>query len=71
MSAIKPILVGDEVTLRNLPDRPVAVVTYNTADLFCAITKHGITYACSRATANPLKTGRHFDVENFLKMIGG
>ena len=69
MAEVKPILVGDEVTLRKIPDKPVAVVTYNTAELFCAITKHGITYRCSREAAYPLKTGRHFAVEDFLKTL--
>ena len=70
MAITKPIEVGDEVTLRKIPDKPVAVVTYNTADLFCAITKQGITYRCSREAAYPLKTGRHFDVDGFLKTLG-
>ena len=70
MAVTKPIAVGDEVTLRKIPDKPVAVVTHNTKDLFCAITKEGVTFRCSLEAANPMKTGRHFDVESFLKMIG-
>ena len=56
-----PIQTGDEVTLRNVKDKPVGVVTYNTTDEFCIITKQGKTYNMSRAAANPLKTGRHFE----------
>ena len=64
-----PIKVGDEVILRNLPDRPVGVVTYNTSDQFCVINKHGVTRNTTRAEANPLKTGKHYDVESFLMML--
>ena len=67
--AVPAIKVGDEVTLRGIKDRPVAVVTLNTQDHFCTITKEGFTFNTSRAASNPLKTGRHFDVSSFLKTI--
>ena len=66
---VPSIQIGDEVTLRGLKDRPVAVVTYNTVDDFCCINKDGITFHASRAALNPLKTGRHFDVDGFLKSL--
>ena len=55
------IQIGDEVKLRKVRNTPVAVVTYNEADEFCAIDKNGRTYNMSRAAAYPLKTGRHFE----------
>ena len=63
------IQIGDEGTLRGLKDNPVAVVTYNTVDDFCAINKEGITYHASRMALLPIKTGRHFDVEGFLRSL--
>ena len=63
------IKVGDEVKLRGLKDWPIAVVTLNTTDHFCAINKEGYTFNLSRTAANPLKTGRRFDVSSFLKLL--
>ena len=67
--AVQAIQVGEEVILRGVKDKPTAVVTMNTADHFCTITKGGFVYNCSRAAANPLKTGRRFDVASFLKSL--
>ena len=67
--AVPAIKVGDEVRLRKLNDQPIAVVTLNTTDHFCTITKEGYTFNTSRAASNPIKTGRHFDVAAFLKSI--
>lgn len=63
-----PIVVGDEVFLCGVRDI-VAVVTLNTAEHFCTITKDGMVYDIPKEFAHPVKTGRHFDVGNFLKMI--
>ena len=67
--AVPAIKVGDEVTLRGIPNKPVGVVTFNTIEHFCVLTKDGITFNTSRATANPIKTGRRFDVESFLNLM--
>lgn len=63
MAVAIPIQKGDEVILRGLPDRPEAIVTKNSADQFCCITTEGITYNCSRVVANPIKTGRKYEVK--------
>jgi len=67
--AVPSIKVGDEVTLRNLKDKPIAVVLLNTVDHFCCVTKEGFTFNTSRAAANPLKTGKHYDAEGFLRSL--
>ena len=70
--AVTGIQVGDEVTIRwqnEQQERIVGVVTYNTKEHFCWIMPDGITYHTSRAMANPIKTGRHFDVKSFLKLL--
>ena len=67
--AVPAIQVGDEVILRNIKDKPVAVVMLNTTDHFCTVTKDGYTFNTSRAASNPLKTGRCFDVASFLKSL--
>ena len=67
--ALEPIKVGEEVKLRGIKDTPVGVVTMNTQDNFCVITKEGFTYNTSRAAANPLKTGKKYDVERFLRSM--
>ena len=69
MAAIDPIPVGAEVKCRNLPDKPVGYVTLNTTDHFCVITKTGRTYDVSRASANPIKTGKYKDIEGFLRTL--
>ena len=69
MAVVNPIQVGEEVTLRGLPDKPVGVVTFNTKEHFCVLTKEGITFNTSLATANPMKTGRRFDVKAFLRQM--
>lgn len=67
--AAPSIKVGDEVMIRTLPDKPVGVVTYNTSEIFCVMTKYGITYNSSRAALSPLKTGKHYEVEAFLRTL--
>lgn len=70
MAVTRPIQVGDEVKLRGLKDQPIAVVTLNTADHFCCITKEGFTFNTSREEANPMKTGRRFlEVARMLKSM--
>ena len=67
---IPGINVGDEVRLRGYPDQPVAVVTKNTQSVFCTIEGDGTTHSSSRAVANPIKTGRHFEqTTDYLKSI--
>ena len=67
MAAIKPIMVGDQVRLRGVKDMPIGYVTYNTVDHFCVLCKDGYTYNMSRAQANPIKTGKRFDIEAILR----
>lgn len=66
---VEPIKIGEEVKLRGIKDYPIGVVTLNTQDHFCVITKEGFTFNTSRAAANPLKTGKRYDVEGFLKYL--
>ena len=66
------IEVGDEVRLRwtRSGKTPIiAVVTHNTPEDFCYILPTGITGHTTRADANPIKTGRHFNIQPFLDMI--
>ena len=71
MAEVVPIQVGDEVKLRGLKNQPVAVVTLNEAEKFCTINKRGETTNCSRATANPIKTGKHYEgTLDFLLSLG-
>lgn len=64
------IQVGDEIRTRWANDpQVVGVVTYNTPTDFSIITDTGLAYHTTRAFMNPIKTGRHFDVESFLKTI--
>jgi hypothetical protein len=69
MAVTIPIQVGDEVKLRKVKDTPISVVLLNTSDHFCCVTKEGYTFNTSRAAALPMKTGRHFDADGFLKSI--
>ena len=69
--AIKPIEVGEEVKLRGLKDYPIGVVTLNTTDHFCVLTKDGYTYNLNRLMANPIKTGKRYDVAGLLKAMQG
>ena len=69
MAVTMPIKVGEEVKLRGVKDMPIGVVTYNTVDNFCVLSKDGYTYNYPRAAANPIKTGRKFDVESLLKAM--
>ena len=66
---VPSIKVGDEVKLRGIIDMPIGVVTCNTVDKFCVLSKDGYTYNYPRAVANPIKTGRKFDVESLLKAM--
>ena len=66
---VAPIKVGEEVKLRGVKDMPIGVVTYNTVDNFCVLSKDGFTYNLPRAVANPLKTGKRYDVESLLKAM--
>ena len=63
---VEPIKVGEEVKLRGVKDYPIGVVTMNTIDHFCILTKDGYTYNMNRLSANPLKTGRKFNVADLL-----
>lgn len=70
MAVVNHIQVGDEVKLRKLKDQPIAVVTLNTSDHFCCITKTGFTFDTTIEAANPLKTGRKFpEVARMLKSM--
>ena len=69
MAVTIPIKVGEEVKLRGVKDMPIGVVTYNTVDNFCVLSKDGFTYNLPRANANPLKTGKRYDVESLLKAM--
>ena len=66
---IEPIKVGEEVKLRGFKDFPIGVVTLNTQDNFCVLTKDGFTYNSPRAMANPIKTGKKYDVASLLKAM--
>lgn len=66
---VPSIKVGDEVKLRGIKDMPIGVVTYNTVDNICILAKDGFTYNYPRAIANPLKTGKRYDVESLLKAM--
>ena len=66
---VQPIKIGEEVRLRGLRYKPVGVVTLNTTDHFCVITKEGYAYNVNRLAANPLKTGKKYDVEGFLRSM--
>ena len=61
------IEIGDEVIIQGHYPEIVAIVTHNEEDHFCYMMKDGISYHCIKAYAKPKKTGRHFDVEGFLK----
>lgn len=66
------IKVGDEVRIRwqgEQHEAVIGVVTHNTQEHFCWINSEGLTNHTTRAYANPIKTGRHYDVESFLKML--
>ena len=65
------IKLGDEVTLLGWKDKPIVVVTLNDSEDFCAIDKEGWVYKGPREILHPFKTGKHYDVSSFLKMIGG
>ena len=69
--ALEPIKVGEEVKLRGVKDTPIGVVTMNMQDNFCVLAKDGFTYNVPRATANPLKTGKKYDVASLLKAMQG
>ena len=68
---VEPIKVGEEVKLRGVKDYPIGVVTLNTTDHFCVLTKDGYVYNMSRLAANPLKTGKRYDIEGFLRSMQG
>lgn len=65
----KNIAVGDEVIIQGSYPMHIGVVTHNTFDHFCYIDKNGISFHCCRSFAMPKKTGRHFNVEEFLKTL--
>ena len=66
---LEPIKIGEEVKLRGIKDTPIGVVTMNTQDNFCVLTKDGFTYNAPIATANPLKAGKKYDVASLLKAM--
>lgn len=64
------IQVGDEIRTRRLLKNVIGVVTKNDSENFCIILPSGKTYSFSDlSVANPIKTGKHYDVEGFLKSL--
>ena len=69
MAVVNPIKPGDEVRMRGVKPEVTGVVTRNDGHQFCVITSEGVTYNHTLQYANPIKTGRHFEVEKFLESI--
>ena len=69
MALLNPIPVGAEVMLRGIKDHPVGAVTKNTTDKFCVLTKSGDPYSGSRASLNPIMTGKKYPVQEWLDKL--
>ena len=63
------IKVGDEVEKNDLRDVRF-IVTFTNGRLMSGVTQSGLVFS-NEKTKDWHKTGRHIDIDNFLKQIGG